>query len=400
MTISLWSQQIPGLQLIWDSSSLRPLMECPEKYRLSIREGWRGTSVDTEFGGLYASALEYGWLERAKGKTFEECQFVAVKWALQNSYGWGGDYHTVWRCTMATKEGPRKYKNEKGNNAKCPYSLKGKWFPGIGPDTCGKCGGLSQSTRRYYPDDAVKNRQTLVRAVAWYWEEMIERAANGNAIDLVKLPDGYPPVELQFVLPIGYITSGNEEFMICGKMDGVKSVSAQNYVTDNKTTKKALDAAYFAGYSPDIQVDLYDLAASIMLPELNLQGVLIEATQTLAENTRFGNRPIVRTEELRKEFHDELGYWFKQAEAFAKSGVYPKNRASCRMCQFKKVCSRPAEYRQQILEASFEKRYWNPLKDMETNDGALDKANGEGRAEATSCGEAAEQGRVREREEA
>jgi hypothetical protein len=399
--VNLWSKSTPGLQLVWDATSLRALMECPRKYQLGFVEAWRAPGgTDVTFGGLFASALEAGWKARAAGASYEEAQFVAVKWALLNSgervtvtdgndvidpaypngiwVPWGGSYQTVWHCLGDVKG----FKNAKGNAAKCPYSHKGKWFEGTAPASCGRCGGTTETSRRWFPLSPTKNRNSLIRCVVWYWEEMIERGRGGNTIDVIdpKLMNNIPAVEIPFVIPSGYWTTGptvaRDQFLICGRLDGVKNWGGtdENYITDNKTTGKALNDAYWRGYSPDVQVDIYDLAGSIILPQLKLSGVMIEAAQVGAEFARFGVRTFRRSEREREEFHKELGYWLARAEEYATKAHWPRNRSSCRMCNFNELCLKDDATRNEMLQAKFIKHPWNPLRDIGLD--GEDKDNG------------------------
>lgn len=356
----LWSQHIPGLQLAWDATSLRQLMKCEVLWDLSIRQGWRGTGVDVEFGSLYAGAVEHGWKARAMGSSVEEAQMVSLEWALKNSVTrapagealpWGGQYLDQWKCF-----GSLPWHNAAGNRAKCPNAFARVWHDGPKPDLCGICGDRTFSLRRWLPFDPAKNRKTLIRTVVWYWEE---QAAEGG-LEVVSLEDGRPAVELSFCIPSGYKASTGEDFLLCGHLDSIKRFRDMAFICDNKTTRKSLGMDYFSGFSPDVQVDLYDLAGSIMLPELRLQGVLIEAAQVGAGGSSFALHPLYRTEEQREEFHNELGRWFAKAEALAQ-GEPVHNRSTCWLCGFRGVCSKTAAERPRWLEAGFKQQHWNPL---------------------------------------
>src|SRR6478609_67884 len=135
----------PDLQIVWDASSLKSIQFCPRHYQYANLEGWQSPSVDLAFGRLLASALERYQKSRLDGKTKLEATLVAVRWAMEETYTpeheeghgyheatqWGGHYELMWKC-----KGETKYKNEKGNRAKCPYSFVSAWFPGSGPDFC------------------------------------------------------------------------------------------------------------------------------------------------------------------------------------------------------------------------------------------------------------------------
>ncbi len=374
-SLSQWSKVKPGLQLAWDATSLRALMQCDVKYDYSMRQGWRSESVHTDFGGLFASAQEVGWKVRCKGGSVADAQRASVKWVLENSGSyettqapysdlaadpirswrpWGGRYATLWKCA-----GEAKYKNERGNHAKCPNAWVSFWGEGSDPGHCGKCGSRTISSRKWLPNDPAKNRNTLIRSVVWYWETMSDDPNVG--LQPVSLPDGRPAVELSFCIPSGYKASTGEDFLLCGHMDKVARLGIEHFVTDNKTTGKYLGQDYFSGFSPDVQVDLYDLVGSMMFPDLNIKGVLIEGMQVQVAGAEFSNWPCHRTEEQRKEFYAQLGYWFAKAEAMASGAPLVHNRGTCWLCGFRGICAKPPATRTLYLPAHFKKSHWNPL---------------------------------------
>ena len=76
-----FSQQLPKLQLFWDSTSLGQLKECPRKYELAIIEGWEPKgqrNVHLEFGIWMHSGRERYYHERAKGQE-QQLENVATR---------------------------------------------------------------------------------------------------------------------------------------------------------------------------------------------------------------------------------------------------------------------------------------------------------------------------------
>jgi hypothetical protein len=237
------------------------------------------------------------------------------------------------------------------------------YSPGVGPELCGTCGSRTETLRRWIPGDAQKDRIGLVRAVCWYWEEQSDDPSKG--FHTVLFSDNTPAVELSWRLPTGIKSARGEDYIICGHFDALQRVgdSPEVFVTDDKTTRKSLSAAYFAGYSPDIQTDLYDLAASILYPDIfDMSGVAIQGTQLLASGSRHLTQPLYRTEALREELLADLEYWFSVAEQFAQNDHWPMNRGACWLCHFKGICSKPPSERKFWLDNTFEKRIWNPLQ--------------------------------------
>lgn len=382
---SPFSTHNPKLQLVWDSTSLHLLMFCPRRYQLWMIEGWRGSSVDLEFGLMFASAAETFKKARVEGKEKNEATMLAVKQVMEDSWidspehceicdqpnetctycilsgepngkPWGGHYDNLWRCT-----GTQPYKNAKGNRAKCPWSHKGVWNPSPAPDTCGECGSPTEIVRQYVPNHASKNRETLVRLVAWYCEEQPEDlTADWHAL---KFPDGKPAVELSWKLPLPFKNKSGEAYVLSGHFDSIMTDTQESFISDNKTTKASINQSYWAQFSPNVQVDTYDLAGSILFAPVNVRGVLIEAAQTLVGGAKFSSQVFYRTDAQREEFLKELEYWLGQAEYFAETNYWPMNRTNCKMCSFNGICSKDPTQRERYLQADFTKQKWNPLEE-------------------------------------
>jgi len=365
---------IPNLQVYWDSSSLRPLMQCPRRYQRGVLQGWRPRAtgaVDAEFGRIAGEGMELFFKQIIEeGATHDEAVRAALSHVLVASWDREaetprfGSYEKVWHCL-----GTSKFKNEKGNAAKCPFSHKGKLFPAPGPETCGKCGSETESTSVWVPINPVKDRAQLARLIVWFAEEVKEghfKPVGYYGGDLKK-PKAL--VEVPWSLP--FVTIDGVQLHLCGWFDGVKSfadpgvdvLKDEVFITDYKTTKHTLGPGYFAQYSPDIQVDLYDFAAEHVLPStLPYQGVVIEAIQCVTDGVRFGLRVFRKTPEQRAEFGKELMLWLTMAVQYAKMGFWPRNRAACFLCPFKAVCSAPEGPEQEaILERDFVRKPWNPM---------------------------------------
>ena len=371
---SPFSLHNPNLQVAWDSTSLRALMFCPTFYKKSIIDGYVQSAVDLEFGIYFATGAETYKKARLDGKSRDEAQLIALKRVIWDSwirdiypigpsggdiaegdgYPWGGTYQEQWRCT-----GTEPYKNNKGNKAKCPWSHKGKWFPDFAPSTCGTCGSPTETERQYVPGNKYKNRHTLIRLLAWYIEEQPEDLNVGLAP--YKFPNGQPAVELSGKMPLPFTTKQGEPYIICVHLDSIMVNGDEKFISDNKTTKNALTNMYWKQFAPNVQVDTYDLVGSVLFPQLNIKGVIIEAAQTMVEGARFGSQPFYRNEEQREEFLRELEWWIKQAEQFAEDDYWPMNRTNCKMCIFQSVCSRSPQKREEYLKADFTIRKWNPL---------------------------------------
>jgi len=376
---SMWSAGNPKLQTAWDGTSLSAIQFCPRKYQLSIIEGWVGDSVDLEFGIMVHQCMDVYGRARIAGKTKDEAQLMAVKEAMEISghyepsrhwnaqlgdevvteewVPWGGRYEDQWRC-----EGTTPYKNYKGNKAKCPYSLKNKWFPGDGPSVCGSCGSATHTERRWLPVDAKKDRFGLVRLVAWYIEDQSDDPSKGG-LGFYSFPDGTPAIELPFRIPLPWQTPAGETYILCGYLDKIATFGPEKFTGDYKTTKKGLNAAFYNGYNPSNQMDTYDLAGSIMYPDLKLQGVMVEGIQVLANGSKSGMGMLRKTEGQREEHLKQIGLWIKQAELYAEADYWPMAKSNCWMCEFKSICSKDPGVREMYLRGEYHKRHWNPLEE-------------------------------------
>lgn len=82
---SSFSREIPGYQVVWDSTSLGALKDCPWKYYLSIIEGWtlRKGAVALTFGIAYHAALETYERSIISGASTETATIAAVRKALE-----------------------------------------------------------------------------------------------------------------------------------------------------------------------------------------------------------------------------------------------------------------------------------------------------------------------------
>lgn len=352
----------PSLQVAWDSTSLGALQFCPRRYKYEHLDGWSGDQNDLQFGGYAASGFELYQKRRLAGDTKDQAQLAVVRFLLETTWHadgtqYGGSFVNEWRCT-----GTEKYKNAKGNTAKCPYSHKGVWFPEFSRPgaTCGECGSPTEVARNYAPNDPAKNRQTLVRMLIWYIEEQPENLEDG--LHPYVFPDGTPAVELSFRLPTPWKSRYGDEYLLVGHLDYIGVFGAEMFSVDNKTTTKTLGASFWQGYSPHYQMDTYDLTGSLLFPDLPISGVLIDAAQTMVSGARFARHPIYKTEAQREEHWQEIEYWIKQAEDFAAKGHWPMNKRNCWLCPFAGVCNKDPATRERILAEKFTKReLWNPL---------------------------------------
>jgi len=207
-----------------------------------------------------------------------------------------------------------------------------------------------------------KDRVQAVRAVVWYAEQMLSGTLRPLSLET---PDGQhkAAVEVQFAFPFAEV--GGVNYWVSGWFDAVKVAGEppleEVFITDYKTTKSPLNDTYWGQYSPNVQVDLYNLVAGKAIPGMPFSGVAIEALQVSGTGVRFGWRQYHASEARNAEFYQELVLWMTMAQQFAQQGFWPRNRTACRFCAFREVCSSEPDIRERLLEAKFERARWNPL---------------------------------------
>lgn len=357
-----FSTNNPDLRLAWDSTTLAAVQSCPRYYQYAYLEGYRGSAIDLEFGGYAASSFETYQKARIAGRTRDEATLDALRHALVVSWDFEtaspkmGRYEAQWRC-----KGETKYKNSKGNAAKCPYSHKGAYFPAPAPAICGECGSNVETARNYIPEHNTKNRETLARVVTWYCLDQPEALEDG--LHSYVFPDGTAAVELSFAIPLPWQNRYGEQYVIAGHMDQIGVFGDERFVVDQKTTTKGLNQAFFDSYDPNVQFDTYDLVGKTLYPDLEIKGVLIDAAQTMVGGARFARYPYYKTEAQSEEHLGDIGRWIATAEQYAVDGHWPMNKANCWRCPFKNVCNKDPAARERLLKADFKKEpRWNPLK--------------------------------------
>lgn len=306
----IFSQRLPGLQTIWDSSSLSLLKECPRKYYYKMIHMWqsRKEALPLTFGTYFHSALEAYDLAKALGQTHELSLRAATKKALEIS---------------GTRD------------------PAGNWHP-------------------WTTDDTRRNRFTLVRSVVWYFDHFAE-----DPTETVILKSGEPAVELTFKFDCGIpVHDGSgENYILCGHLDRLAKFGDNLYVMDRKTTTSTPGTEYFDRYSPDNQMTLYTVAAQAVFAE-QAQGVLIDAVQVAVGFTRFQRGFANRTPQQLEEWLTDLVFWLSQAETFARAQHWPQNDKSCFNyggCPFRGVCGKDPTVREVFLASDFVRREWDPL---------------------------------------
>lgn len=300
-----------GFQFAWDATSLSSFAKCPRYYHLKHIQGWEsnGHSVHLIFGGVYAKALEAYFKLLADGMDSETSTRLVVFQAL-----------------LATWEHER---DENGERIE---------------DTGGPWNSLH----------ANKNRETLIRSIVWYLDHF-----ENDPTTTVHLADGRPAVELSFSMPFG------EDLLYCGHIDRLVEYGGDKYVMDQKTTGSTITAKFFSDFTPDIQMSGYTWAGKQMF-DTPISGVIIDAAQIAVGFTRFERGFVHRHNMQLEEWWDNSHQIIDEARAAHQSNSYRMNPTACGNyggCEFRKVCSRHPDHRQNVLSAEYHRRdIWDPLK--------------------------------------
>jgi len=319
-----FSQQVPGLQILWSASSIETLKDCPRKYALSRIMGYQEESPHLTFGTIYHECQEIYKLALAEGESYQDSLRKAAKHSLEAS---GQRSETI--------------DEETGE-------VTSAWLP-------------------WESDIPQKNRFTLVRSVIW-WAEQFREEDTAGTFKTVKLKDGSPAVEMPFHFDSGIANLLSSEGNYCfrGRLDeGVEHMNLL-FIRDAKTTKSTLSPSYFEKFSPNNQMSLYSIVGKICLEE-PVDGVMIDAAQVAVNFTRFGRGFAERTPGQLEEWIRDQEYWLRQNETFVKDQYWPQNDTACGKyggCPFAKpflgaVCAKDPSVRIPFLNSNFKRRSAN-----------------------------------------
>jgi hypothetical protein len=310
-----------GVQVAWDSTSLNLAQTCLRKYQYVMMEGWqpRDKSVHLLFGGWFASAVELFHKRRAEKVSYED----ALAEVTQTAMAWTWEYQLP----------------------------DGQW---VFEEQVPKDIQVLAPGRPWTPDyPGAKNRETLIRTIIWYLEHYKD-----DPLETMVLQDGKPAVELSFQFNL------TDDLVYCGHIDRLVNYNGEVYVQDQKTTGTTLSPRFFEAFNPDVQMSGYTFAGQIIF-NAPVKGVVIDAAQIAVGFTRFERGFTFRTQPQLEEWRANAIYHIETAQAAARANFFPMNTASCGnygSCQFRAVCGRHPQVREQFLKADFVRGpSWDPL---------------------------------------
>lgn len=321
---------IPGtnIQFAWDSVSLSTLLECPQRYKLRIIEGWRskapGTAIALSFGILVHTGVEEYHRAKARGLNHQDAVHHSLKMVMQKS-----EHGVTLYSRLPTHEDIEEQKGEAEDDEDEGGSLR---------------------------NAKVRTRYHLWRALVWYFEQY-----RNDPVEVVQLAEGKPAVEYSFRVGVGKTLSDGTEILLAGHLDKLVRFNGSLFVSDVKTTK-SISRYFFAAFDLSHQMTGYTLGGKLAFEE-PVQGVMIDAIALQVGGAKFSRGFTNRTESQLKEYVDLLGYVGRMAEYYYHNNYYPLNTAACMFCEFKEVCRQPPELRHGYLNFLFKQdEAWNPLK--------------------------------------
>lgn len=334
-----------------DATKLADFQKCPKLFEYKHVHGYRdkGDKIDLVFGSLLGEAFEVFEKELFAGTPHDEAHKKALSVIIEGARNPDGSnkfgkFLGSWRC-----KGEKPFKNEKGNPAKCPYSHKGKYFLLPAPDIC-SCGSATELHELWMPVKAGKDLDRLIELLVGYTDGALTRQLIPAQLDGKPLIEHYWETEFDHPMLIRPV-------LLCGNWDAVKSFGPEDLVVDYKSTLKPLNDTYWKQFTPNVQIDIYNMAARKILPNMNIKGVAIEAFSTAGDN---GFKIFRATDEQKAEMFADTAFWIGLMQQCGETGIWPRNRANCFQCPFQPVCSRPPEIRQDILNAEYVRARWNP----------------------------------------
>ena len=309
-----FSPTVPGLQLVWDATSISSFLACPTRYYYSIVLGLTPAtkSVHLTFGGAYQRALETYDRERLRGIAHREATVRAV--------------------TVGYREG-----------ASLPLEKQPADL------------AVTEPT----PPAEVKRRDMLVKAIVDHCEQYAD-----DPLRTVVLANGEPAVELSFRYDSG-LTLLSRPVEFSGHFDRVvahgSGPDASWYILDHKTSKRPVDTNYRAKFELSTQMSHYDFSAAVVLPRKPV-GVIIDSVQMLVDAVRTTRFPLRFTPSQSREYYEDLQQLLPAAGNFVAQRRWPRNRESCMLCDFKKLCRVDASIRPHIAATEFTRRLWDPAE--------------------------------------
>lgn len=328
----LFSKILPGLRLVQDATSLTALFTCPQKYFRQMVQGVGrgGASRHLVFGKAFHAGLEALHNARWAGQADEACLHAALRAALQ-SCGW--------------------------------RETDGSW-------------------QRWISQDAQKNTYTLLRALAWYADDLA-RGEGGQLetmtrelVDEYNEPVRLPATELSLTWELPFKAVTGESYWLVGNLDRVVEWDDERWPMEVKTTGADLGEKYWASWNPNVQIKTYDLLTANVHPEWELSGTLLEAHQVGVGFSRWARAPLRYAAATRDQWLQQIIAKLREVERWTEAtrwptsvrpteaAAFPDNYTACHGfgvgCPLRDVCRHGWLEREDLLR-TVPRQVWNPL---------------------------------------
>lgn len=299
----------PTYQHAWNAHSIDPLMSCPYRYYLAVRQGWRKPSMVLETGRLIHLGLEHWdrwWLSQG-GKFTDPTPgiYAALRVVIKEMYS-----------------DPKQAE---------------KWA-------------------RFSHKDHNRTPWSILRTIIWYIEEY-----QHSNVEPMNLPDGTAGVEVAFDIPLGITAPDGEEYRTRGSIDGIVAFDG-TWGRERKHTVNSLGKRYFDRFDPAVQTDLYGLVLSAMLGDfMPIKGLFLEAIQLGVTFSRVMRYQLRRTPAHRAAFLKSVIWHIRGAEKMAEdeaAGVplieaWPQRFSACFLCDFRPICTKDPSKHLTFLRADY-----------------------------------------------
>lgn len=211
-----------------------------------------------------------------------------------------------------------------------------------------------------------KSRETLVRAIIWYDDQF---GANNPLMPLMVEGNG-PAFELNFRFPL-FADQPNGP-LLCGNLDGIVEFGGEIWILERKSTATTLSGFYWDKFDPNVQVDVYCVAAHLLWPQWQIKGVLVEACQTGVTFARFERklfrRSPARLEETLASLQREVASLLRDLSEYGEDSeeTFGPRYASCSIdngCPFRDICQTDPSMREWEIATHWQRRTdpWDPI---------------------------------------
>lgn len=161
-------------------------------------------------------------------------------------------------------------------------------------------------------------------------------------------------------------------FTLQGRIDKIIQAPGEApAILDHKTTSQ-LGYSTMLKYKPNLQMMIYAWAAKLLVDK-DLYSVTVDIISTAKNATKpidecFARRVVTYTDDELAEFPAMFLELAREINEGAARGVWVPNFGHCMSygeCAFRGVCSEPVDMRDRILESTYEKKVWSPVREGE-----------------------------------